>query len=111
MLNDTPRALKAAMSATGDHGGSRYRSHYSTTQAEAAKQYDVKLRSLARAAHIFRFGIPDLVSLVAEDRLSLKAAEDISRMTPADQTKAVRDINARSFMMPTGNVPRADRTS
>lgn len=94
-LSDVQRAVEAARMANTPQGGSRDRAHGTVTQEEAAREYNVSLRAVRKARRILKRGIPELVSLLAGDEISLDKAEKISRKTPEEQVAEIRELPRR----------------
>src|SRR5262249_23124697 len=64
--------------------------------AKAAEAFNVSRTAVERATRVTRDATPEVVEAVHEDKISLTAAEELSKLTPAEQIKAINEEVTRT---------------
>jgi len=101
-LNDSQRALCAARIATMQQGRPRgtpitQRVPSTITQNEAAKVFNIGVRSVKQAAVVRDHAIPELVARVDRGEVTVNLAERVARL-PAERQRVMADLPSKELV-------------
>ena len=86
-LNDSQRALAAAQASGLKRGANQHTEGLPI--GRASKMFNVKKRSAARGKEVVRDGIPEVVAAVADGKVAISKAAEISRLPKSKQRGAL----------------------
>lgn len=113
-LNESQRAMVAEKVANLKHGQrADYRAdssiELSVTQPQAANMLNVSLPSVKRAAHVYEYGVPDLIHAVETGRVAVSAAAIIADAPVHEQRRVVSLDNHKAILQAANAIREAKR--